>query len=1003
MEKDSEQYFNSAYQLLYRCNNSINYYVTLQKDRNYVFRFDDYIAQTKELVEEALDLLTEAIIRSDKVDIAYKFRGDAYVILEDYDAALEDFNTTIKINPRYEKAFISRGKLFKIQGNYDSSLKDFNTAIRLNNKNAEAFFCKANLINTKSIEQSIVYYNECLRLNPDNPKVLYNRGMSYFKSGNKEKAIQDFKNGVSLCKSLLDQGKIDHRIYCSLAHFNFRLNNFDKSFENLNNAINQLGFNYEEYLSTLEVVKKKIKETKLTKPDVSEIIKNSKAITKFLFFDTETTGVPKNYKAPASDLNNWPRLVQLGFLLYDQNKKLIASGDYIIKPNGFTIPKEASKVHGITTERALKEGKDLRTVLNDILGHIIKADYLIAHNMAFDEKILGAELIRNGFSNIIEKKNRICTMEATTEFCAITGPYGYKWPKLSELHIKLFGKDFDGAHNAFADIEATARCFWKLTHLNIIKVKIESKRNNAKYFDIEQALEDYYEGENHNYELLYNEYLVNEKLGAFNRDNLLSHYQDRINPSILVPFRKGKLWGLSDFNKNIVLECVFKEITPIKNGFKAKTDSETFFIDEFGVLTNKVVNDALDDSGLARIYKNKKYGFVDIKGNEVVHPNYDFAFSPKEGMIAVNIGGPWDGDWGFIDLNGKIIIPFQFETVSSFSEGLAAVCYKGKCGFINKKGKIIIDLKYDLIDYGPEGFYCGVKDFKNGYAGVRLNGMWGLIDKNGKTIVEHKYSEVRDYTEGLAAVERETQKDTHCWGFVNQKGVEVIKCQYVKIGDIVNGLAEFEDYTNSKMGFINYKGQEVIPPIYREVSPFSEGLAMVEDLKGKCGFIDFSGKVIIPFEYISATDFNEGLALVRRRPGNWLYIDKNNNDVFSQEYYEAFPFKDGIAKVEKLGFDFGYIDKKGTEFWEDSVEQIKEAIDIAIKMNYLIQFKYQKSSVFSGGEISFRTIKPNEFEQIGESLCINGHCYLRNAERVFSLERISGLVIDPETIECWEE
>ena len=76
----------------------------------------------------------------------------------------------------------------------------------------------------------------------------------------------------------------------------------------------------------------------------------------YLFFDTETTGLPRNWKAPVTDLNNWPRLVQLAYLYYDADGKKIMGGDCIIKPEGFTIPTDASRVHGITTERALEEG-----------------------------------------------------------------------------------------------------------------------------------------------------------------------------------------------------------------------------------------------------------------------------------------------------------------------------------------------------------------------------------------------------------------------------------------------------------------------------------------------------------------------------------------------------------------------------------------------------------------------------------------------------------------------
>lgn len=188
----------------------------------------------------------------------------------------------------------------------------------------------------------------------------------------------------------------------------------------------------------------------------------------YLFFDTETTGLPRNWKAPVTDLNNWPRLVQLAFLYYDKKGNKISSGDYIIIPQGFTIPTDASKIHGITTERAIREGQPIRSVLENFQALIAQASYLVAHNMSFDEKIVGAEFLRNGMKNSIQTKAKICTMERTTNFCAIDGPYGYKWPKLSELHYKLFRTAFDEAHNAAVDITATAKCFWELKKLGNI-------------------------------------------------------------------------------------------------------------------------------------------------------------------------------------------------------------------------------------------------------------------------------------------------------------------------------------------------------------------------------------------------------------------------------------------------------------------------------------------------------------------------------------------------------
>ena len=188
----------------------------------------------------------------------------------------------------------------------------------------------------------------------------------------------------------------------------------------------------------------------------------------YLFFDTETTGLPRNWKAPVTDLKNWPRLVQLAFLFYDSDGNRISGGDFIIKPEGFTIPYDVSKIHGITTERASREGHSLLYVLETFDNLISQATYLVAHNMAFDEKIVGAEFLRNGMQNSISVKRKICTMEKSTNFCAISGPYGYKWPKLSELHYKLFRSGFEEAHNASVDINATAKCFWELKRLGKI-------------------------------------------------------------------------------------------------------------------------------------------------------------------------------------------------------------------------------------------------------------------------------------------------------------------------------------------------------------------------------------------------------------------------------------------------------------------------------------------------------------------------------------------------------
>jgi DNA polymerase-3 subunit epsilon len=188
--------------------------------------------------------------------------------------------------------------------------------------------------------------------------------------------------------------------------------------------------------------------------------------SKILVFDTETTGLPKNYVASVKAVHNWPRVVSLGMALQIRGKEL-QTYRCIVKPDGFRVPREASNIHGITHERAMDEGIPLTQALDAFEFWLNGCDVLVAHNMSFDRPVLGCEFYRMGripiFSPTME---RICTKEATTEYVGIPNqyPWGdpYKWPTLSELHIHLFGEDFQGAHDALDDVMATLRCFNEL-------------------------------------------------------------------------------------------------------------------------------------------------------------------------------------------------------------------------------------------------------------------------------------------------------------------------------------------------------------------------------------------------------------------------------------------------------------------------------------------------------------------------------------------------------------
>jgi DNA polymerase-3 subunit epsilon len=190
----------------------------------------------------------------------------------------------------------------------------------------------------------------------------------------------------------------------------------------------------------------------------------------YLVFDTETTGIPRNHDAPASDIENWPRLVQIAWLLADAEGHEVRSQAFIIRPEGFVIPDSAVRVHGIDTQTARKGGIGVSSALDAFATDLSVAEILVAHNVRFDEGVIGAEFFRAGRKrNPIESKTRHCTMRETTDFCQILGgPRGYKWPTLDQLHRTLFGVGFEGAHNATADVSACATCFFELKRRGVI-------------------------------------------------------------------------------------------------------------------------------------------------------------------------------------------------------------------------------------------------------------------------------------------------------------------------------------------------------------------------------------------------------------------------------------------------------------------------------------------------------------------------------------------------------
>jgi len=203
---------------------------------------------------------------------------------------------------------------------------------------------------------------------------------------------------------------------------------------------------------------------------------------KVIVFDTETTGLPKTKFLSNGLLNLWPYIVQLSYIIYDINEKeLVKIRDSIIKiPYGIEIPQEVSKLHGITNDISYSQGIDIENIIEEFMEDLNNCDYIIGHNIEFDINMIKVELMRlniavNKKMNLYYKyleflskcKNFYCTMQESIDLCAIKkvnkmGKEYFKFPKLIELHQKLFDSSPKGLHNSLNDILICLRCYYKM-------------------------------------------------------------------------------------------------------------------------------------------------------------------------------------------------------------------------------------------------------------------------------------------------------------------------------------------------------------------------------------------------------------------------------------------------------------------------------------------------------------------------------------------------------------
>lgn len=186
------------------------------------------------------------------------------------------------------------------------------------------------------------------------------------------------------------------------------------------------------------------------------------------FFDTETTGLPTrkgNRFSSFKDLEcyNSARIVSISWII-TQQQKVVGQAYYVIKPDCFEIPKEATNIHGISTEEATKSGCPIQTVFDQLLSVLPNCSTMVAHNIDFDINVLKSEVHRYKQTKLLEilsEKNMVCTMKKGKEVLKKR-----VYPKLAVLYKELYGEDVENAHNAQYDTIYCYKCYIKMFPLD---------------------------------------------------------------------------------------------------------------------------------------------------------------------------------------------------------------------------------------------------------------------------------------------------------------------------------------------------------------------------------------------------------------------------------------------------------------------------------------------------------------------------------------------------------
>jgi len=278
--------------------------------------------------------------------------------------------------------------------------------------------------------------------------------------------------------------------------------------------------------------------------------------------------------------------------------------------------------------------------------------------------------------------------------------------------------------------------------------------------------------------------------------------------------------------------------------------------------------------------------------------------------------------YGFIDTSGVLVIPYLFEDVSSFSEGLAPASLNGKYGYINRKAEIVISMQYTRTT-----------QFNNGYAVAYNDYNCGLINTKNDTILPFEFVGLGGLPNNQMFI---SSKDFKSYGIITIDNTTILEANFTHIKKVFNKILLTKQ--NAKWQVRNIKGKLLTNNLFDEINIYEKQKLIRLKINDHYGFIDENGKIVIPFEYEKFLGVSDGL-IATKKEGKWGFIDTLGNEVIAFDFDDADTFVNGYARI-KVGTKYNIINQEGTIILPNYVNMISRMYpSLWLKIGRLDSFK----------------------------------------------------------------